>query len=74
LGCNLFGDKAYYTVFDNLSIKSIVPGYNASIQYCNGAKEIIEWFSKKENQFVDYELDALMDKRTAEFENSAYKI
>ena len=61
-GFNLFGDKGYDTVFDNSKIKKIVPDFKSTIPYSEGVKEIVEWFSHKENQIVNEELDGLMDK------------
>ena len=61
-GFNLFGDKGYDTIFDNSKIKKIVPDFKATIPYSEGVKEIVEWFSHKENRIVNDELDGLMDK------------
>ena len=69
-GCNLLGDKGYDTVFDNSKIKGIVPDFKASIPYSEGVKEIIDWFSEKENQIVNFELDNLMDKMIVDYKNS----
>ena len=67
-GYNLFGDKGYDTVFDNSKIKSIVPDFRASIPYSEGVKEIIEWYSHKENQIVNTELNTVMDKMIDDYE------
>jgi nucleoside-diphosphate-sugar epimerase len=67
-GCNLFGDKGYDTVFDNSKIKIIIPKFKASIPYSDGVREIIDWYSEKENQVVNLELDAMMDKMIADYE------
>lgn len=67
-GCNLLGDKAYSTVFDNSKIRKIVPEFHASILYREGVEEIIEWYAKKENQIVNTELDTLMDKMIIDYE------
>ena len=68
-GYNLLGDKSYDTVFDNSKIRSIVPGFNASVPYSEGAREIIEWHSDKANQIVNRELDNLMDKMIADYKS-----
>jgi nucleoside-diphosphate-sugar epimerase len=68
-GYNLFGDKGYSTVFDNSKIKSIVPGFNAAIPYCEGVKKVIEWYLKEENQIVNSALDNLMDKMITEYKS-----
>ena len=66
-GCNLFGDKGYDTIFDNSKIKSIVPEFKASIPYSEGVKQIIDWYSEKENQIVNSDLDNLMDKMITDY-------
>lgn len=66
-GCNLLGDKAYSTVFDNSKIRKIVPEFKALITYREGVKEVIDWYSNKENQIVNTDLDDLMDKMIYDF-------
>lgn len=66
-GCNLRGDKAYDTMFDNSKIRKIVPEFKASIPFKEGVKESIEWYAKKENQIVNVELDKLMDEMIARY-------
>ncbi|MFA7227526.1 MAG: SDR family oxidoreductase [Melioribacteraceae bacterium] len=66
-GCNLFGDKGYDTVFDNSKIRSVVPEFKAEIPYEEGVAEVIEWYSHRENQIVNYELDGIMDKMIADY-------
>ena len=67
-GCNLLGDKAYSTVFDNSKIKKIVPEFKTSIPYREGVRESIEWYAKNENQIVNTKLDSLMDKMIFDYE------
>jgi nucleoside-diphosphate-sugar epimerase len=66
-GSNIMGDKGYNTIFDNSKIKSIVPDFNAAIPYSEGVLDIIKWFSDKENQIVNGDLDSLMDKMIADY-------
>lgn len=68
-GAELYGDKAYDTIFDNSKIKKIVPGFNAAIPFESGAEEIAGWYSDPANQIVNNELDELMDRIVAEFES-----
>ncbi len=68
-GAELYGDKAYDTVFDNSKIKKIVPDFNAAIPFESGAEEIAEWYSDPANQIVNKELDELMDRIVAEYES-----
>lgn len=69
-GCNLLGDKGYSTVFDNSKIRTVVPDFKASIAYREGVKEVIDWYSHKENQIVNTDLDSLMDKMLYDYNSS----
>ena len=42
-GPGLLGDKSHSVIFDNSKIKSMVPGYAATIPFEQGAREIIAW-------------------------------
>lgn len=66
-GFGLLGDKAYSTVFDNSKIKSIEPGFEATIPYREGVKEIIDWYSHEENQTVNSGLNNIMDKMIIDY-------
>jgi nucleoside-diphosphate-sugar epimerase len=72
-GYNLIGDKGYNTVFDNSKIKNLVPDFEATIPFAEGVKEIIDWYSNPENQTVNYELDALMDKMIQDYNKTFEK-
>jgi nucleoside-diphosphate-sugar epimerase len=62
-GDGLLGDKAHSVKFDNSKIRKIVPEFNPQIKYAEGAAEIADWYvHKKMNQYVDNNLDQLMDK------------
>ncbi len=62
-GDGLLGDKAHSVKFDNSKIRKIVPEFNPQIKYADGAAEIADWYvHKKMNQYVDSNLDQLMDK------------
>jgi nucleoside-diphosphate-sugar epimerase len=62
-GASLLGDKAHSMVFDNTKIKRVVPGYRAEYPFSRGVEEILAWHSAHpENQKVDAELDALIDR------------
>ena len=43
LGPGLLGDKAHSVVFDNTRVKTLVPGWTATIPFADGAREIVEW-------------------------------
>jgi nucleoside-diphosphate-sugar epimerase len=59
-GASLLGDKAHSMVFDNSKIRQLVPQFNPTIPFWQGAQEIITWYDEdKSRQVVDtrkYEL------------------
>jgi nucleoside-diphosphate-sugar epimerase len=62
-GAGLLGDKAHSMVFDNSKVRSVVPGYRATIPFEQGAREIVAWHdADPARQQVDARLDAVMDK------------
>jgi nucleoside-diphosphate-sugar epimerase len=62
-GAGLLGDKAHSMVFDNSKLRSVVPGYRATIPFEQGAREIVAWHdADPARQQVDARLDAVMDK------------
>ncbi|MBN2519316.1 MAG: SDR family oxidoreductase [Bacteroidales bacterium] len=69
MGASLLGDKSHSMVFDNSKIKKIVPEFSATIPFTEGAKEIIAWYNKTENQKVDLYIDEVFDKLVQKFED-----
>jgi len=62
-GAGLLGDKAHSMVFDNSKLRSVVPGYLATIGFEQGAREIVAWHDEhRSRQQADARLDAVMDK------------
>lgn len=41
---SLMGDKAHSVIFDNSKIKRFVPGFQATIPFCEGIKRTLQWF------------------------------
>jgi nucleoside-diphosphate-sugar epimerase len=67
-GAGLLGDKAHSMVFDNTKVKSIVPGFTATIPFHRGAREIVDWFDEDPaRQIVDERLDKVMDDLVARY-------
>jgi nucleoside-diphosphate-sugar epimerase len=67
-GPALLGDSAHSMIFDNSKLRSVVPDYVATITLEQAAPEIIEWHDGDQSrQRLDADLDALMDKLSAEF-------
>lgn len=63
LGPNLLGDRSHSVVFDNTKIKSLVPGYRATIPFADGAREIVQWYDANPRlQAVDQEYMDLSDR------------
>ena len=62
LGAGLLGDKTNSSVFDNSKIKSVVPGWTATVPFAAGAREIVDWYdAHPDSAVVDERLDALFD-------------
>jgi nucleoside-diphosphate-sugar epimerase len=62
-GAGLLGDKTHSMIFDNSKLRSIVPGWHATVPFERGAREIIDWhLADPARQLVNPELDAVMDK------------
>jgi nucleoside-diphosphate-sugar epimerase len=67
-GPALLGDSAHSMIFDNSKLRSVVPDYLATITLEQAAPEIIKWHDEDQSrQQVDADLDALMDKLSAEY-------
>jgi nucleoside-diphosphate-sugar epimerase len=65
-GDGLLGDKTHSVVFDNSRVKSLVPGWQATIPFAEGAREIVDWHLAEESrQKVDTALDAVYDRLVA---------
>ena len=68
-GASLLGDKAHAAVFDNSKIKSLVPGWTATVPFSRGAREIIEWHdADPSRRRIDRQLDATMDRLVEAFD------
>jgi nucleoside-diphosphate-sugar epimerase len=62
-GDGLLGDKTHSMVFDNTKIKTIVPGFVASIPFAQGAREMAAWWDEDaSHRTVDAALDQTIDE------------
>ncbi len=62
-GAELLGDKADSMVFDNRKVKSLVPGWAATVPFAAGAREIVAWFdADPARRAVDPRFDATCDE------------
>jgi nucleoside-diphosphate-sugar epimerase len=67
-GAGLLGDKAHSMVFDNSKLRSVVPGFRATIPFEQGAREIVAWHDEDPaRRRVDPTIDAVMDELIARF-------
>jgi nucleoside-diphosphate-sugar epimerase len=67
-GAGLLGDKAHSMVFDNSKLRSVVPGFVATIPFEQGAREIVDWHDEDPaRRRVDASIDAAMDDLVARF-------
>jgi nucleoside-diphosphate-sugar epimerase len=67
-GAGLLGDKAHSLTFDNSKLRSVVPGFCATIPFEQGAREIVAWHDEDPaRQQADGRLDAVMDKLVATY-------
>jgi nucleoside-diphosphate-sugar epimerase len=65
-GRSLLGDKAHSMVFDNGKLRTVVPGYVATIPFARGAREIVAWHDEDPvRRQVDPATDALLDRLVA---------
>ena len=63
LGPGLVGDKAHSMVFDNSKVKALVPEFQTTITFDDGAREILAWHdAHPEAQQDDPEMDASWDR------------
>ena len=70
-GEELFGDKSTSVVFDNSKIKSVVPDFNATIPFVNGAKEIMNWYNADPSrQIINEVFNNLSDKIISAYESA----
>lgn len=69
-GAGLLGDKANSMIFDNSTIKRLVPGFHAAIPFSRGAEEIMAWYDEDPSrQIVDEKFDQFEDELIAKYES-----
>lgn len=60
---NLLGDKAHSVIFNNSKIKSLVPGFTATIPFNKGIKKTLDWFDEDpKRKVVSEESDNRFEK------------
>jgi nucleoside-diphosphate-sugar epimerase len=65
-GPGLLGDKSHSVVFDNSKLRSVVPEFNPTTTFAQGAREIVAWYdADPARRVVDPALDATLDELVA---------
>jgi len=73
IGASLMGDKTHSMIFDNSKIKKLVPDFNCTIPFEEGAEEIIQWYnSHPDYQQVNEELDKLFDRMVKDYQQGTF--
>ena len=66
LGPGLIGDKAHSVIFDNTKIKTLVPGWVATVPWNVGAREMVAWFdADPSRKVVDEQRNKVWDALTS---------
>ena len=62
-GASLLGDKAHSMIFDNTKIKRLVPDFQATTPFWQGAREIVAWYdADPARQVVNAPFNELLDR------------
>jgi len=62
-GPGLVGDKAHSMVFDNTKVAALVPEFAPSVDFAEGARQIIAWHdADPARQVVDPEIDVVIER------------
>lgn len=63
IGDSFLGDKANSSIFDNSKIKQVVPEFQATIPFAEGARQIIDWhLADPSRQKINAEYNAMVDR------------
>lgn len=62
-GSSLLGDKAHSVIFENSKIKRLVPGFQATIPFHEGIREIMDYYdADPARQVIDEPFNQLLDR------------
>jgi hypothetical protein len=62
----LLGDKSHSVIFDNSKLRSVVPDFNPTTTFAQGAREITDWYdADASRRVVDGALNAQVDALVA---------
>jgi nucleoside-diphosphate-sugar epimerase len=63
---NLWGDKAYSSVFDNTKLRGLVPDFHTHVHFAEGIARTVEWFDAHlDRQQIDAEANQSWDRVAA---------
>jgi nucleoside-diphosphate-sugar epimerase len=61
-GPGLLGDKSHSVIFDNSKLRSVVPDFNPTTTFAEGAREIVAWYdADASRRIVDAQLNGQLD-------------
>lgn len=64
-GPGLLGDKAHSVIFDNSKLRAVVPDFNPTTTFAQGAREIVAWYdADPARRSVDESLNSQLDDLT----------
>jgi nucleoside-diphosphate-sugar epimerase len=67
-GAGLLGDKATSMIFDNAKIKKLVPDFEATIPFSEGAKQIAKWYNADPGRkIIDQQKNEVIDQILASY-------
>ncbi len=68
---NLWGDKAYSTVFDNAKLRRLVPDYRATVPFAAGIRETVAWFdADSSRREIDHAANERWDRLARVYEEA----
>ncbi len=71
----LWGDKSHSAVFDNSKLRSLVPGFKATVPFSEGIKETIAWFDEDPSrQGIDEAANRRWDKVAEVYEEALSRV
>ncbi len=71
----LFGDKIYSTVFDNSKLRSVVPGYRATVPFATGIAETVAWFdADPARQEIDAAANLVWDRLASVYQEALARL
>ncbi|MFT7586117.1 MAG: nucleoside-diphosphate-sugar epimerase [Cellvibrionaceae bacterium] len=69
VGEGLLGDKMHNMILDNSKLKRLVPGFEATIPFAEGAKEIVAWYGRDiSRQVVEQSWNSLFEQLIRKFQ------